>query len=245
MRGSLLAVIAFGGIIGSPSVSNAQHPWSLRLFWENDSRPVVPHGTDDSYTQGARIELSRGDGTPPWWRILVPPRLQRGFLWRGDRIAPGATPDDYFYPSTAWVIGQNMYTPRDLLQYEPIYNDRPYAGWAYVGVVMRAHTERQLHSLEIDLGTTGPNAHAGDLQAWFHEHVSHGKPPHGWSNQLPGGFAYELSYQSRHRYFLHNASCNGWCIDAIPAWGIAIGNVQDFGSSRIWVQPIHGLSRQK
>lgn len=93
---------------------------------------------------------------------------------------------------------------------------------------MRASSVKQLHSLEIDIGTTGPHAGAGDVQTWFHREVSHGRVPHGWGNQVSGEPSLEMIYQWRRRLAVYNPSCNGICIDAIPAWGVAVGTVQDF-----------------
>ena len=231
---TFFALVSFVGGAFDPMLSSAQQappkPWSLRLFWENDSRPVVPNGTDEHYTQGARIEFAKASCGRPWWGGFVGERLKNYFGW--DENSPpscGFADRTPWVANTGYVIGQNMYTPRDLLRSDVIVGDRPYAGWVYFGVTFAAASTAQTHALEVDLGTTGPNAYAGDVQAWFHKYISHGRPPHGWQHQVAGQFAVQSEYEWRHRTFLINASCNGFCVDALPDWGVALGDVQTFG----------------
>jgi hypothetical protein len=73
-------------------------------------------------------------------------------------------------------FGQAMYTPRDFTQSALIANDRPYAGWLYLGLGFHVRSvpnpgpdgsraeEQRLDSLEVNLGVIGPLALARQAQ---------------------------------------------------------------------------------
>jgi len=81
------------------------------------------------------------------------------------------------------TIGQNMYTPSDISISTPITDDRPYAGWLYGGIIFKSIGSNDTSFIEIDVGTTGPDSYAEEVQKQVHEWTG-STTPMGWSNQI-------------------------------------------------------------
>ena len=68
----------------------------------------------------------------------------------------------------SFILGQNIFTPEDITNPNLIVNDRPYAGWLYVGIgLIKRHNSGRIavfDTLELDLGIVGPESFAEDIQ---------------------------------------------------------------------------------
>lgn len=96
---------------------------------------------------------------------------------QGVRITRHDSERDYF-------IGQHFYTPGNKQIKEVQLNDRPYAGWLYVGAserLERSATVEDLFTLQI--GIVGPQAYAKETQRWVHDLLKN-RQAQGWDNQL-------------------------------------------------------------
>lgn len=126
-------------------------------------------------------------------------------------------------------IGQEIYTPGDRLRTDLIRNDRPYAGWSYLG---SAYNERRaggagwperLDSFEVRLGMVGPLSLGQWSQDLIHDLRGFDKFQ-GWKNQLrnePGVQAIvERKYRSRHEV--------DSTADATVHFGGSVGNVATY-----------------
>ena len=170
----LLSCCLVSPLFAAP-VPDADHPKSggtISVYIENDSFA----GTDRNYTSGLKLgwsspDLSKFSDTPvakPFLPVLgVLPFIN----------------EPAFQKNLVLALGQNIYTPNDTVTSTLIANDRPYAGWLYLGagVVWKNATVR--NSIVFDLGVVGPWSFAQETQRLAHDVLNQGHPL-GWDNQL-------------------------------------------------------------
>ncbi|MHB8789154.1 MAG: lipid A deacylase LpxR family protein [Desulfobulbaceae bacterium] len=143
--------------------------------------------------------------------------------------------------------GQDIYTPQDIEDPNLIEDDRPYAGWLYLG--MGVHDRRPLpkaggadrnfawqeqDSTEVILGIIGPQSYTGDVQYWWHENVigfSNTRKPSGWDNQLDNELAFALLREHKWRIRRLGADREGLEVDLVPHVGAAVGTVTTYASA--------------
>lgn len=180
----------------------------IQTFIDNETDAFVPGpgNFDRNYTQGSRMNrFAPADVLP------VPVR------WLADRLPGfGARGAERQFGLTS---GQEIYTPDALSKRTPIFDDRPYAGWLYVGGILTRRDERVMRSLEVQVGTTGPVSCADDVQRWWHHRLGI-RQPQGWRYQLHDEPGLVVSYQQR---------CRPWGrrrhADLVPHGGVTLGNV--------------------
>lgn len=169
----------------------------LQLFVEND----MLAGTDRYYSNGIKL-----GGGIPFAVLQVPAREALQQLVDGaDAVHLGL------------FLGQNLYTPRDIKLSTAQPNDRPWAGWLYLGGVAQRVKDNRLDTVELDIGMVGPAALGETTQANWHKMI--GSPqPKGWSHQLPNEPAFQLAYLAKQKYGQRN-------VELIPHAGMTIGTV--------------------
>jgi len=88
---------------------------------------------------------------------------------------------------------QQMFTPVDISDPNVIKDDRPYAGYEYIGVDLHRVNRDNLDSFMIQIGNVGPASAMDKLQNKIHDAL---EVPHanGWHNQLPDRLIYQLNY---------------------------------------------------
>jgi hypothetical protein len=130
--------------------------------------------SDKHYTQGVHFSLLWPDEEVPW--------LARPLAW--------TPPLGIQQPirKFGFEVGQELYTPSNLTTSALVANDRPYAGWLYVGGLRedRGLTANQIPTLdryEVELGVVGPWALSADAQNRWHKVIGSGMAD-GWSHQL-------------------------------------------------------------
>jgi lipid A 3-O-deacylase len=184
------------------------HPDSFTFYWENDAFA----NTDQNYTNGLRLTWSTR------------------FKSADERIAPNSWLN--YLPFTkapetnlgfALSLGQSIYTPTDTEKRELIQNDRPYAGYLYVGLGLSASRQSHITLLELDVGVIGPLSLAEELQNGTHRLIGQ-RTLQGWDNQLNNELTIELIYQKKWR-ICHWQADNGVGVDLIPHLGGRLGNV--------------------
>jgi hypothetical protein len=136
-------------------------------------------------------------------------------------------------------FGQNLYTPQDTSQSQPIYNDRPYAAWLYGSFALQSIYKRhnaktdaddpvRLDTVQLDLGVVGPAAGGEFVQNNFHALIGVDKA-FGWNNQLHNeptiGLTLERRWRTGHAILLEDPRLE-W--DFVPALGAAVGNVDTY-----------------
>lgn len=191
----------------------------LTFVEENDI--FTPIGQDQHYTQGAKI-------------LYLSPSLDPNSCW--------AQPFDWLhsiflfgrpqFPDNRieWtVLGQSLFTPKDLSRSDPSTRDRPYAGWLYTGVnFIQDNESRELTSFELLGGVVGSYALGRQTQNDFHVFEGSSKAE-GWGHQLRNEPAFVASWERKWR-LIHEFG-NHFGIEFIPDAGVSVGNVFDYAEA--------------
>lgn len=198
----------------------------ISLQFEND---FFGGGTDRHFTHGTRIEyltrpmqwIKEGADKLPWF----------------DAEGPFVSPGDDLEGRASFVLGQNIYTPQDTFTKKLIPDDRPYAGWLYLGFGLVANQEKAPYAserydkIQLDIGMVGPASLAEDVQTFWHNlldiHV-----PEGWDNQLHNEPGIVLFYEQARRFARRDTGL-GLEFDLVPHFGGSIGNVFTYAAAGI------------
>jgi hypothetical protein len=213
-----LVVIAMAAL--APLVASAQRPerstaGTLTVYYEND----LFTGTDRYYTNGVKIIWSSADlaefRDTPYASPLLPVLDMIPFVNRPE-----------FQKNLTFNVGQTMFTPDKTEATAPLPNDRPYAGWLYVGTGLVLKNAAVRHAFVLDVGVIGPWSFAEETQRLVHE--LRGFPvPKGWDNQLRNEVGVVGRYEMSWRWLRQERRVGlGW--DFIPHAGLALGNVYDY-----------------
>ena len=188
---------------------------------ENDawSNPFGPH-QDRHYTHGIKLAYLGADDA----MTNLTSWLDGLFAW-GCQPLPG---------NFGFVAGQNMYTPENILDPNPIKTDRPYAGWLYAGMIFQRRNEPSAHfatmeNFEVNFGIIGPHSLADDTQTLIHRWRFPEDIPQGWHNQIQNEPGLVLKYAHLWRWSLNNTTARFF--DVIPRAGFELGNVAVFATA--------------
>ena len=203
-------------------LSFAEEPgYTISIQFEND---FFGGGTDRHFTHGTRVELLT---KPIKWITDAADKLP--WFSATKALYPA---EDRWKARVSLSMGQNIYTPEDTDASELVLNDRPYAGWLYLGFGIVANQgSRRYDKLKLELGIVGPGSGARDVQTFWHSFLSL-PVPQGWDNQLndePGAVLY---YEQARRFDRKNVLF-GLQMDAIPHFGGALGNVFTYAATGI------------
>jgi lipid A 3-O-deacylase len=171
--------------------------------------------TDRHYTQGIRFSYLHEDGFLPFGMTNVYAALPEiGFQSEVGK--------------TGYAVGQNIYTPANTSAENPPPNDRPYAGWLYLGLILQRrgssvwdHPAQE--DMELDLGIIGPWSLAEEAQTWIHK-LRGFELPQGWDHQLENEPGVRLRYQRTVRF--RGFDLNGFQGEVLPHAGFSLGNVE-------------------
>ncbi|MCW5700515.1 MAG: lipid A deacylase LpxR family protein [Rhodospirillales bacterium] len=181
--------------------------------WENDTLSR----TDRHYTNGIRLS----------W---VSPKLKEQMPWAEDALRwlypfdPGAK------ARIGVAVGQSIFTPGDIAAYELIEDDRPYAGWLYLGLSLHVDAKQKvfgtdvdfLDTLQLNVGIVGESSLAEQTQKFVHEAIKV-QSPNGWEHQLDNEPGFALILERKWR--TPALEFVGLEADAIPNLAVSIGNV--------------------
>jgi len=203
-----LILLALAGLAHADDLQG----YVFNLNEENDK--YVSPSTDKHYTQGLHLTLMWPDEQVPW--------LSRPLSWMPTFGVSNAI------SKYGFTFGQNIYTPENIDSSQLQTNDRPYAGWLYLGWIRENRglicgRIPTLDHWEADLGVTGPDSLADSTQFWFHGLVNIHEPE-GWNHQINTEPGIALRF---HR------SCMVWQTDPnevlqaqlIPGFGANLGNI--------------------
>ena len=169
------------------------------LCWENDAFD----NSDANYTNGTSLAVARDrEG------LL-------GGIWNFSGKAEGRR-------FSAYELAQLQFTPTDLSLGNPDPNDRPYAGFLYVGLTSFLQKPDSLHGFKLLVGIVGPASLSETLQKYTH-HLIGSTMPQGWDYQLKNEPVINLAYEYRRRIPLSSSS-SVIDIDMIPMGGAMVGN---------------------
>jgi hypothetical protein len=141
----------------------------VRIYEDNDFLNITGNGTDNSYTNGTRLDFFYSKRKP-----------SRFFI---DRLAPKA--GDSSINIFGWGLTQLMVTPNDIST--PLYqpDDYPYAGALYVTHSAYSYNAAKKYSFRTEFvaGIRGPASFAKETQTFIHSVIQY-QEPMGWNNQL-------------------------------------------------------------
>ena len=186
------------------------------MYLEND----LVNNTDQGYTNGIRFSWITPDissyvddpALPDWIR-----KANRNLSFFHEGV-------DGLDRRFVVTLGQWMFTPEDIAETELIEDDRPYAGYLYLGFAYHTRSDHQLDTVEINLGIVGPSSFAEEAQDFIHGYTDSDEAQ-GWENQLQDEAAIQLVYEHKRRYSIRE---NWPEQDFIPHAGISIGNVGSY-----------------
>jgi lipid A 3-O-deacylase len=203
---SLVAGLAF--VLSSPTpLLRADDGWDravLTLIEENDSGL-----SDKDYTQGAQFIFLSPDRTPGSFVKSLPSVRYDAVRWKA-----------------GFEGGHLIFTPEDIKRSTLIRDDRPYAGWAYGGLIFQqrgtnAGGSGVMETARIQVGVVGPDSQADDIQIWWHKTFGFQRP-NGWEHQLKNELGVQFGYDRRHLYKFGQT----WSTHLIPEAGVALGNIR-------------------
>lgn len=212
------------------------YPPRFNFYLDND----LFANQDQGYTNGVRFslvspnveDLRRSECLPQAARevnamldMLLPKRKQ------GE---PGQEDTQF---NMVLSLAQQIYTPTDYLREDLVVEDRPYAGWLYLGFGYNARRGDQLHTTELRLGVVGPSALAETTQDFVH-HLRGIPRFAGWDNQLGDEAGVQLIHERKQRFVPRDWQLQGgpWAWDAITHWGGSLGNVATYANAGIEVR---------
>lgn len=180
---------------------------TLSVSMEND---LFTSGNDDNYTNGFQMSYVSDTYMPSW------------FASASSLLPFADNSDDLRFTMS---LGQKIYTPRDISRTDVIQDDRPYAGWLYLstGFIADSYSQsnvRQLDSLELVIGTVGPDSGAESVQTKVHEWTD-SEEPMGWDNQLHNEVTFDMRYQ--HQWMIPMIDNN---VDIVPQVSTMLGTSQ-------------------
>lgn len=204
------------------AIQSVREHWMLNLFFEND----LFSRTDQQYTNGVRaswvspdIDSFIDDERLPLWM-----RNANRFLSPLDPVAHDH--EGEISRRMIFSLGQKMFTPDDRERTTIDPNDRPYAGWLYMGMGYHTRSLDRLNSFEVNLGVVGPAALAKEAQDFVHD-VRGIDRFNGWDNQLKNELGLQLVYEHKNRLFRQSIT-SGWQHDFIVHGGGSLGNVMSY-----------------
>lgn len=190
----------------------------LTFTVEND---MFGGGPDRNYTNGVRVTWADMGAEPP--------RLARLL----DRYVPSFRVNET--TSVYYSLGQNLYTPEDILILTPDPLDRPYAAFLYASAGFASVTDNHIDDIEITLGVIGPLALGEQTQKTVHDIVG-ADDPAGWNHQLENEPGLILSWQRNWPEAYAATPGSGLYFRATPHLGATLGNIYTYANAGLTLQ---------
>jgi len=219
MRGPL-SILLMSLISSLPC--KGQESWVFSLFFEND----LFANTDENYTNGTKLsmvspDLGRFEEQIPDWAA--------GFAGVLPFVNVAPVEGEVVQKNVGISLGQKIFTPGDIATSDLIEDDRPYAGWLYLGFALHSKTETQLDTVELQLGIVGPASFAETAQKFVHE-TRKLQRPNGWHHQLGNEPGINWVYEHKRRLFYTDNMGGGLGGDFIGRAGFSLGNVSTYAN---------------
>ncbi len=212
----LASLMPLAALAGRPAEDDVQRG-TMSIYFEND----LFTGTDRFYTNGVKLSWSSAD-----LEKFADTPYASGLLPLIDHI-PFINSSSY-QKNLAFSVGQNIYTPDDTESTERLENDRPYAGWLYLGLGFIWKNAAVRNSLAINIGVVGSWSYAEEAQRLVHE--TRGLAvPRGWDNQLHNELGVVAVYERTWRWPRHERRV-GLDWELLPHVGAAVGNVATYAN---------------
>ncbi|GGK54742.1 lipid A deacylase LpxR family protein [Amphritea balenae] len=222
-----IAVLVSTPVLASPVAlyGNQNNPGTLTLYLEND----LFADTDQQYTNGVRASWTSPDLTSYLddKRLPVWARRYNEYITSPLGIFDETPPkQDEIVRNLVITLGQQMYTPEDNLRTTIDPDDRPYAGWLYLGMGYHLKHKQRMDSAIFNVGVVGPAAMAQEAQDFIHDLRGIDKF-NGWDNQLSNELGLQLVYERKYRVPTKRIS-GALEYDVIWHGGASLGNVATY-----------------
>jgi len=216
-----LLIFSFTGALGQV----------VSIQFEND---FFGGDSDKHFSHGTRIEWL---SSPIEWLSDEVDQIK----WLGFQKK---TPDsaDALETRVSLSIGQNIYTPEDTTAVQWVPDDRPYAGWLYLGFGLEANQgSKRCDKFGLEIGMIGPDSFAEDTQRFWHSLFALDVPK-GWNNQLNNEPGLVLFYEQIRRYEVQDLVL-GLNFDLLPNAGGSLGNVFTYAEAGLALRLGSDLTR--
>ncbi|MFC1534554.1 lipid A deacylase LpxR family protein [Thermodesulfobacteriota bacterium] len=215
-----LVIMCILFLIVLPRLSLAdERDYTISIQFEND---FFGGGTDRHFSHGTRIEyISR----PIKWITDAADKLP---WFSSDKAL--SQPEETLKARVNISVGQNIYTPEKTDTPQLILDNRPYAGWLYLGFGIVANQgSRRYDKVKLEVGMIGPESFAEEVQTFWHSIL--GIPvPRGWDNQM-GNEPGAVLYYEQVRRFARKELITGMEVDLLPHFGGALGNIFTYAAA--------------
>lgn len=204
---------------------------TLSFYLEND----MFTDTDQNYTNGVRISLSspnlenfdddfiENEALDRWYD-----RLNSAFRMLHP-ASPGSESKSHLSSRrVVLTLGQQIFTPEDKYATELLEDQRPYAGWLYLGTYFHARYGDRLNSVGINLGMVGPASLGQHAQDLIHD-IRDIDKFQGWDHQLNNELGVQVVWEKKNK--LLNYTNPGMGYDFISHYGASVGNVATYANA--------------
>jgi lipid A 3-O-deacylase len=212
MRARWFAILA--ALLPSPSFAqtDADPNGTFTFLIENDAF------ADRDFYYSSGIQLS-------WLSPSAPP----------DFVEPGVLLGEFMVDNVqqrrgGLALGQMFYTPQNTDLVIPDPTDRPYAAWLYLAGSVVSYSERQLNTLELQLGVVGPSALGEDVQDAVHDWLED-NPARGWDSQLRDEFGFNVILERKWRAIPLPEPGWDFGLDLTPHMRLSVGNVATYAAA--------------
>jgi hypothetical protein len=200
----------------TPESLFGSRPSTFNFRYENDHYA----GQDQGYSSGLRWQFGS--------RNVAHEACVPGSVKFAERLFGWTMPGNPNELNLLAGVEHHVYTPTDRFRTDVIVDDRPYAGWLFTTLGMRARAGNELVRNYVNIGVVGPAAGGEQVQNFLHRIL--GRPRfQGWSNQLHNELGLQWVYDHAYRFELTPNSRVQ--IDAVPHWGGSIGNVATYAEA--------------
>jgi len=196
------------------TLGNPEERSDLRFFRVSFGNDTFVN-TDRSFTHGGKLTLMsnnikqyRNNPLLRWFSFTNGPGSQHAF---------------------SISFGQNVYTPNNIETIEFLDNDRPYAGYLYLGFGVHSKNKKRQDTFEIDIGIVGRHSFAEEMQKAIHYVFKH-ENPLGWEHQLKDEFAFQTVFERKIKAY-RGTTESGVGIELIPHFGGGLGNVYIYANT--------------
>lgn len=214
-------------LVGSASAAQPECLGGVfSLYVEND----LFYRTDRNYTSGVKLAWVSpnirdhvNDACVPAWVQPINEQVRDLFALR---MSPARQ------RNMVITLGQAMYTPGERERSDLVTEDRPYAGWLYLGLGYNERRQypasaiERLDSLEVNLGIVGPLALAEPAQNLIHD-LRGFERFNGWRHQLKNEPGVQIVAERKLRVARRGTG------DAIVHYGASLGNVATYANAGV------------
>jgi len=207
-------LIASAALLASQTLANStvieEETWNTGWSFHIDNDFFALLNKDQQYTGGASIELSGQRARD--WSLSADPILGWADRLLGMRRNMDETENDIQH---SLIVGLAAFTPKDINDPNPIFNDHPYGSLLLFGNSRQAvDTERDVAwKSSLVIGLLGTRV-AKTVQDFFHDLVDVDKAQ-GWGNQISDGGELTARYEaSRHQLIQSTSLQSGHRIES-------------------------------